>query len=270
MAADVFYAMGSSHHVCQDFAVANGDFVILSDGCSSALESDWGARLLVQACKGVMPRLMDFTLLKDTVLKTAKLYTTVLGLHQDCLAATLLCAYKADNNINVFVTGDGYVVAHNKKTDTLSVFAHTFDSGAPYYLYYSLDEALEKSYYESFGLRPFFVDKAVIGKELTTSSAKMTLEEARFVSYSFPMDEYDMVGIASDGLKSFVQQMKTNTSIQNKGVDYLEVLKELIDFKNATGQFVHRRCQRVMREFGMKGMKHTDDFSMGVIHDDPI
>ena len=87
MAADVFYAIGSTHHVCQDFAVANGDFVILSDGCSSAKDSDWGARLLVKACHNVIkerskPLSMDFTILKNAVLTLANSYVKTLDLNK--------------------------------------------------------------------------------------------------------------------------------------------------------------------------------------------
>ncbi len=276
MAADVFYAIGSTHHVCQDFAVANGEFVILADGCSSAEQSDWGARLLVKACHNVIkerskPLSMDFPVLKDAVLTLANSYVKTLDLNQDCLAATLLCAYKSDkgNVINAFITGDGFIIAHHKKADNLMVMFHNYETGAPYYLYYSLNEGLRKSYFDNFGTGKFEVENRIVGggghQFFVTSKP---LDEAKFIHYVFPVDEYDMVAVVSDGLKSFVQQVKGTTSIQNQSIEYMDVVKDLVGFKSATGQFVHRRCQKVMRDYAAKGIRHTDDFSMGVIHAD--
>jgi hypothetical protein len=34
MSADSYFAIGSTHQVCQDHAISDGDFVVLSDGCS--------------------------------------------------------------------------------------------------------------------------------------------------------------------------------------------------------------------------------------------
>jgi hypothetical protein len=50
MKADSYFEIGSTHQVCQDYALAyaSDDFAyaIMSDGCTSSLNTDIGARLV--------------------------------------------------------------------------------------------------------------------------------------------------------------------------------------------------------------------------------
>ena len=69
MNADSAFRMGSTHAVCQDYAVASAwtaaahtdgaappprPYIILSDGCSSTPDTDVGARLLVKAAEPLL------------------------------------------------------------------------------------------------------------------------------------------------------------------------------------------------------------------------
>lgn len=269
MNADAYFSIGSTHQVCQDYAIANGDFVILSDGCSSAKNSDWGARLLANAAYNILkrtkPLFQDINKFSLNVLQAANSAVERLELHPDCLAATLLCAYKSNGTINAFIIGDGYIIARNK--ERLTVISHMFDTGAPWYLYYNLNDDLKDAYQDHFGHGKLIVDHKIFEKEkcIYSDEYSYNIQNFRTMPYSFP-EEFDLVGVASDGLKTFVQSAKNDTSITNKSVDIDNIIRDLFSFKTLEGQFVHRRCQKFMRDCASKNIKHTDDFSLGVLH----
>lgn len=273
MSADVYYGIGSTHQVCQDFAIADGIYTIVSDGCSSAKDTDWGSRLLTKACynlikKKEQPLSFDAKLL-DEAINLAGTYVAELGLDSECLAATLMCVYKGENVINVLMSGDGFIIARNKVTNRLTVISHLFESGAPYYLYYNLNDALHNGYKTYYGNGKLQVEKTLYDGEKVISNNEQSSPLAAYckpIAYSFPLAEYDAVAVVTDGLKSFVQQVKGTTSITNKSVDVGKIVRDLFDFKTTSGQFVHRRCQKVMREYAAQNIKHTDDFAIGVVH----
>lgn len=270
MSADAFFSIGSTHQVCQDHAIAENDFVVLSDGCSSAKNSDWGARFLTQAAATILKQTKpdDLGTFTKNVLLAAHSYANKLEIHEDCLAATFLCAYVKEKVIKAFIVGDGYIIARNKINNEVTVIGHNFDTGAPWYLYYTLNDDLKNGYINKFGNGKFIINKMIVNKNMAVSD-NVPLDAnvgMATIGYTFPLDEFDMVGLASDGLKSFVQQTKTNTSITTKNIHLDEVMRKLFNFKTLTGQFVHRRCTRFLKDMAAEEIKNTDDFSLGVLH----
>jgi hypothetical protein len=273
MCADIFYTIGATHQVCQDFALTDGkSYVIVSDGCSSAKDSDWGSRLLAKALEEsfrIKSSLnldeMPETLVNDAI-KLAESYASLLKLDKECLAATLLAAYKTPEGIRAFISGDGSIVA--KTYDSLQVIDHNYDSGAPYYLYYTLNPGLHQSYEQAFGKGELNIETSIVevNRCRKTVHEFISLPSNRPIThYSFPKELYTCVGIVTDGLKSFVKQVKKHTSITNESVPFENFIGDLFSFKTHEGQYVHRRCQRAFREFHNQGIKHNDDFAMGVI-----
>src|SRR5581483_1843221 len=246
MSADCFFSIGSTHQVCQDHAIADGDFVVLSDGCSGAKDSDWGARFLTRSAYNILkqtkPGYIDTFV--NNVIKGAHSYVEKVELEEDCLAATFLCVFQQDKCITVCVVGDGYIILKDKEGDRLTIISHSYDTGAPWYPYYTLSEELTNRYLEYFGHGKLTVEKTVIENGKVTSQAvsyAIKAKEARIPSvYLFPAGTYDLVGISSDGLKSFIQQAKDPTSITNKSITEIQVIKDLFKFKTVEGQFVHR------------------------------
>ncbi len=53
MNTDWFSSQGSQHRINQDYVLSGNDYVILSDGCSMAPNSDIGARLLTHSAKQI-------------------------------------------------------------------------------------------------------------------------------------------------------------------------------------------------------------------------
>lgn len=274
MCADIFYTIGATHQVCQDFALTDGkSYVIVSDGCSSAKDSDWGSRLLAKALEesfrekarmkwGRMPE----SLINESI-KLAESYVNLLKIDKDCLAATLMAAYKTEEGIHAFIIGDGSIVA--KFGDSLQIIDHSYDSGAPYYLYYTLEDGLKDGYKQCFGNGEVHIETSIVEVNRGRRTVRDTLSGpsmGRTTShYFFPKEEFTCVGIVTDGLKSFVKQVKKHTSITNESVPFENFIGDLFSFKTHEGQYVHRRCQRAFREFHNQGIKHNDDFAMGVI-----
>lgn len=270
--ADIFYAIGATHQICQDYAMANGDYAVISDGCSSAKESDWGARLLTKAFETIIKQteapLQITEALLDRILTLAWNHSISLNLNEDCLAATLGSVYKTKDGINAFMYGDGYIIGKARDGKHYKVIENYFETNAPYYLYYRLRPENHKSYTEHFGKGRFYIRTTFYedNKIVDTDESNLSALDARnLTTHFFHKDDYEFVGVSSDGLGTFVQLNKGNTSITYNPVKVIELIKGLFDFKNSTGQFVHRRCQKLLLEHRLKEIRHNDDFSIGVI-----
>lgn len=269
MSADSYFAIGSTHQVCQDHAISDGDFVVLSDGCSGAKDSDWGARFITRAAYNILKQTKPDATNKfiANVIEGAKSYSDKVDLHPDCLCATLLCAYVKDGQIHTFIVGDGYIIARSKDGTKMTVLSHVYETGAPWYPYYSLNDELKEGYAAHFGHGRLTVETTLFEKGVVTSRNEAYYPSLGLAFSAVSWDaEYDLVGISSDGLKSFAQQVKGGTSITNKPVKEEQVIKDLFAFKTVEGQFVHRRCQKFLRDYATQNIKHTDDFSLGVLH----
>lgn len=264
MSSDCYYGIGSTHQVCQDYAIAEDNIVVVSDGCSSAKNSDWGARILAKTTHNLLKENNKY--LNDSfwhlIIHLSKEQINLLRLNDDCLCATLLGIVVKDEAFRPFIIGDGYIIARERETKKLWIQSHSFESGAPYYPYYELGNKKEE-YLKLYGEDQFRI-KRYEGKENVLSLDLIDLTKCW--SICFPIKDYDLVGVATDGLKTFIKQEKTNTSITNKSIDFLDIAKDLFDFKTTEGQFVHRRCQKLFREYSKQNIVHTDDFSIGVIH----
>lgn len=272
MSADVFYTIGSTHQVCQDYAIAGSNYAIIADGCSSAKDSDWGARLLAKAldeslAKNPTLKGCDFGFhFHDALLKAYK-WSEMLGLDEECMASTLLCAYKAIDGFWTFVTGDGYVVA--KTSEGLMLLEYKYETGAPCYLYYNLREELMNGYKQCFGKGNLLLEYSKLdknGKKTVTGNRCFAPDEWRQAATQlFMFTNTTAVGVCTDGLGSFIKQTKTNTSIQNTTLPFNEVVNGFFSFKNMDGQFVHRRCQKEFKSLHDKNIRNGDDFAMGVV-----
>lgn len=279
---DSFFCIGSTHDVCQDYAFSGSwgsdrHAVIVSDGCSSSPDTDFGSRLLVKAKEHVLlfgpgGGTGEFSG-QDAILLQADRSLHAVRLSRDCLNATLMTAeyHKETNKVCVEVYGDGVVVARKRHTHEYVVCSLEFRSGAPYYLRYQMSPHAKEAYLKKFGF--MFQEK----KYCITSTGEILSEcGAAFDQANYNVDapwesefdahDFDMVAVLTDGIHSFQQRVETATSVKNDPVPFLQVVKQVMAFKNYNGVFVKRRCARAMKEFTEKGIFHYDDFSMGAIY----
>ena len=277
---DTFFRIGSSHDVCQDYALHNQFAAIVSDGCSSSPDTDFGARLLVKAKE------MHFYADNKEVYVHALRAAEVIGLHNESLNATLL-SVDYDPVARMFqaeISGDGVVVARRIRHENCldekgyslpipyaDVVSVEFKSGAPYYLRYQTSERMKENYIKEFGqtfqVRTFEWETGVAKSHISPDAyvCGYGLDKSPY-RLAFNSDYYDLVAVMTDGAHSFVQKVESGTSITTKPIPVQEILPELFGFKNYNGAFVKRRCAKALKDLAAKGITHYDDFSMGVVH----
>src|ERR1043166_8156900 len=102
MNADATINIGSTHAICQDYAIARGRYVVLSDGCSSSPDTDIGARLLVKALDQSLSTATNIEELHKESARIALGWASMLGLPAQSVDATLLSAH---------VEGDDLIIA---------------------------------------------------------------------------------------------------------------------------------------------------------------
>lgn len=289
--SDSMFVQGSSHLVCQDYAV-NGiasnarPYAILADGCSGSPNTDIGARLLAQG----MSTVFKTGLRTDTRVYGAdhyQLYSGALaraydaldalgmadpiGGDQRTLDATLLSAWYDElvKQVNVCVRGDGYYFW----SSSLGVqgMRFVYPSGAPDYLTYGPNTQRRQSYLNLFPAKVVvsstilgFPDGALDPEPVWDDIRTFDITQSCSISgYSHSMDtvdkEHGMAGIDwlvmfSDGLGSF-------RDAGNRPVSDIEVIKLFLPFKNTRGEFVQRRMHAFLKETIKRGWHHYDDIA---------
>lgn len=270
MNKDSFFKIGSTHNICQDYAISGRnelhetDYAIISDGCSGAEDTDVGSRLIsLIAKKNIALSIDSYFFFKDVISDLQSLFNdSSLISNEDCLHATLLLASYAEDLPNYFrtiVVGDGAVVAQASDGHML-VNEYEFESGAPYYLRYELNSNLKSFYMDNYnkGVRlvSYMIDPK--GKVFDKKVEELNFNsENWYFAKQFDATIWNTVGIISDGLKSF--------TCNGSAVDSSEIIKELFSFKSYNGHFVKRRCKKAFELFGKNNIDHFDDFSISVL-----
>jgi hypothetical protein len=265
MNTDTFFTIGSTHKICQDYASHNlGEcpYVIISDGCSSAKDSDFGSRLLAKAAeRNIGKNGIEF--FTDT-LNLADGYRKTLNLHSEALTSTLIVAKKEKEYVRIQGVGDG-VIATKNKNGKIHIIEYKFANNAPYYLRYELDKSLKQIYLDKFSGEFTKTEYFITQEEITESYVSDKINKTFFFS-ELCVGDFEIVAIMSDGVSSFVRPTNGDTHKFFELIPLQEIVKEVLGFKNFTGEFVQRRCQRMFKLFKEKGWQNTDDFSIGVIH----
>lgn len=280
MNQDIAFTIGRSHKICEDYAKAGvvdeKPYVLLADGCSSAKDTDFGARLLVRAAeKWVYHPLENGKSFRDVgraAIIEAEAYRGALGLIKQSLCATLLMAKIDDLFVNTYVFGDGMIAMRNRENGSISATQWELSSGAPYYLCYELGD--RDDYFKNFPDTKYQITYYTISADF--SEVKASFQEGDFRTYldecgpcfhqSCHIADYDLVAIMSDGISSFTKLVKTDTGIASEAIPTTQILKELLAFKNYNGNFVQRRFNRAFDKFAKDGWRNNDDVSLGVIH----
>lgn len=274
MNAGHYFRIGSTHRVCQDYAMAltrtNKVCAVVSDGCSTARDTDFGSRILARVCASniweMVPAFYDAPFIGE-----AHSQATALGLPVESLHATLLWALATKDYYHFCMHGDG-VVVKMKKDGTMEVIEVEFPSGAPYYLSYQVTAQHQTDYRNLFGEEPPTIRKTILSKDgiaLSKSIVDKTnrvLESTSYQEFGSNVNEYENIVLMSDGAQSFLKTTNTNTSKSQEPVSLVEMLQSLLPFKNYQGDFVERRAQRFFKDCEKAGWQHSDDFSIAAIH----
>ena len=158
MNSDSYFEIGSTHLVCQDYALSGSfkdmHYGIVSDGCSSAEHSEIGAQILCHVARYNIQLYYDLffsvedqviqTLLGNSILKRADELRKLYPIVPNALEATLLIMIAKGDQACAFGWGDGYVLLH---VDTLSYKKISYpETNAPFYL-----SATREDYINKFG-----------------------------------------------------------------------------------------------------------------------
>lgn len=276
ISTDTYFGIGKTHEVCQDYArcgvAPDGKaYALVSDGCSSSPDTDFGSRLLTMAAVHQRNLFPEAPL--DPHWAIWRAFSMVQSpLTPACLDATLLGITETQDGVRVSIAGDGVVCARNRATGLMRIWDFDF-RGAPGYPSYLLDARRLVNYRrEGFGDRIV----RICQEEKSGDFIQEEGEEGLFgpsggdsnedgfdgvaARLTFSSFEWDLVMIASDGVHSF----QRNDNLQS--VPMLDVLWNLMAIKSFTGQFVSRRC-RAFEKFCIKeGWHHNDDLGVAAAY----
>lgn len=243
ISTDSLFRIGDSHKVCQDYALHGKDYIIVSDGCSSSPDTDFGSRLISVGAKAFLQsefwrQQHTYNTFGYSAIKYAEDAMNRLILHSSCLDATLLCAFYFEGNVFIRAYGDGNIIIEYVcgKKDVINI---NFESGAPYYLSYLLDEERKARYPLAF---PGVL--TVNGETKRYCSA---------VEYVIPAKAIKSVTLVTDGYDSFIKE---------KASPYVLDVNEVIGFKNIKGEFLQRRVDKYLTQLKKQNIVHYDDFGI--------
>ena len=277
MNTDIFFTQGTTHKICEDYAMSNkskqAPFVAVCDGCSSAPNTDFGARILAHSALPFLSANVDHFNIAEfiyNILGTSLAVCRSLQLDPDCLCATFLALKAMGSKVRIMQIGDGVVVYKN---DTATrIIEVEFPGGAPYYARYEFNPRAKAKFEElEVKLTTTLITAAGIEKIQTTirSSDFLYALNQEIFKPSFAKEdglvEWDYLAIMSDGASSFTRLNTTQTGKRNEPVPIEDIVVPLLAFKGTKGEFVQRRCRRAFKEFEKKGWHNTDDFSIGVM-----
>ncbi len=253
---DQYYTIGSTHTVCEDYIIQGNvpsPFIVLSDGCSSSKNTDVGAKILALTTKQILANAkkwpLDYLefgqLLINTGLKTVK----KLNLSEEVLDATVILAFLHEDNIIVYMYGDGclFTKEHTGKINTIEV---EFTHNAPYYLtYWNNKERLLG--YSSYEPNPLVLIDFEYGKsELKPFQTQLI--------FKFPLEKFKYIAIASDGASQCI-----NFDQQNK-IPIYKIANDLLKFQDITDKFVEQNTKDVLQQYAQQSIYPADDLSVGI------
>lgn len=301
MNIDTFLKIGHSHDICQDYILSGTDpcpYIILADGCSQAKDSDIGARILCHTAlrylKENQSRLnvinaneMGDDIIKEASITKNKFYTNI-----DSLDSTLIIVFKSrenrSNGYRIFMYGDGVIYWTSPKGDCNFIRVY-FKPNAPGYLRYRINGYNNYINSDVRGFHEF--SYRLLSKGHPTDP---------FYHFISEHDVQDLL-IASDGVESFVfrEELLYKTNYLNLksaisksphdmmieefkryniddpyfndstvNTNFLNVVKEMTEFKLTSGSFLSRRVKKVMKEYLKKGFINDDDLSIGCFHEE--
>jgi len=269
MHSDAFFAMGKTHTVCQDYARAGKTstgrtYAIVSDGCSSSPDTDFGSRFLVTAAVQVLEQ-QEVPDPHSIIWRAREPAVGFVPLR--CLDATLLMAYELDNgDVQVDAYGDGVIVGvrHNGDVEVWEID----QGGFPGYLSYGLDMNRLRSYLqEGYGKR--VVRHYLNGELLKTYESQISISSTktpRIEGFNlececwFQPEVHKMVLLLSDGVLSFSNHETGNP------VPLDEVLPQALNIKVPKGEFLLRAHRWFLtKECPKRSWQHSDDFGAAAL-----
>jgi hypothetical protein len=273
MGADYYFRMGSTHSICQDYALAgesNGvAYAILSDGCSGISKpeqpgspyTDIGARFLVLSSLRNLADIAEGRHPLTKIMVDADAMRRQASLPSDSLDATLLMAAEKNGIISLAMTGDGVFVTRNR-SGVLEYTRREFENGMPAYLNYQIKTSAQEDYLsKATTYTEYYGTKTESGYQEADNLLENSSVHSSYCRLTFFRKETDLILLFSDGIQSFVD---SNT---NHPIPVGDVLDVILDLPRMSGQFLTRSCNYFLKKHCVeKGWVHHDDFSCAGIY----
>ncbi len=266
--ADKIFLQGSTHTVCQDYALAglksyNEDndaaWALIADGCSGSPNVDFGARVVAKSAENRLKYFLPDELpFRKKLISSIDAHCADLELNEDSLNATLLFLQSIKNEYEVRAYGDGAIVKlqHDGNIDLTII---EYSSGAPLYLSYYIDDAQFERYRDQYGLqRKIF--KYLITPNDETLTVALDETGLPYIEKGIT-DNYKAITVTSDGISSFARFVNKLPAY----IDPVFIARHIMYFKSIKGKFIERRINAFKDYCDKNGIKHTDDFSMAGI-----
>jgi len=249
--SDHFFTIGKTHQICEDYCTHNDTpipHLVLCDGCSSSDNTDIGARILTVTVQHILEKegILDYSTFGQKVIQHAWNVAEKMGLARSTLDATVLFAFQQQDAIQVYVYGDGCLLFK----DIHEQFGYIdigFTHNAPYYLTYWLDEARQKDY-ASYEEHPLILNDAKYGRRVLPFDSAL--------SFTFPLDKFNIIALASDGITQCVDTKKMERLSLKK------VVKDLLSFEDLEGNFVKQHLETCLKHYAQDQMYPFDDLSI--------
>ena len=279
MNTDCAFHIGTSHDVCQDYAIASQRSIAISDGCSSSLLSDIGARILsITALNKIkeIENLYNFDE-KECIL-LARPAIRMLNIPNECLDATLLVATLYDHALEAICYGDG-VIAIKTKDEDITIINCSYKDSYPFYINYMYDNTGRYGEWTKNHNKKDIAISTIKSNGDIIEQTKDFIYQSRIkdigIFYSkdnkiwielVDIESIEFIAIMSDGVHSFYETVTTETSRYTKPISYLEGIKKLLNFKNYNKSFVQRRMNKFYKDCIKNKWGNSDDLSLAVIH----
>lgn len=282
MISDSFFEMGSTHEVCEDYALHGENYAIVSDGCSNAggpsINTDWGSRLLCKAAEEQIQQFDPQIMLPLISGRAKMLVSSMPNLEMSCLTATLMMLRVKDGNFNAFCVGDG-VIGGKRKDGRWKIFVIRFPKG-PFYLKYTMFDETQ-GFIDEFGpnykIGSYFgklenIDDSPEEEVMTYTEKDCVLDPAEpYNIFNFPIEEYDFAFVCSDGMESFYHPVRTPMKKANDPVSLLQAMRVVLDFVTIQPGFAKLQRRWAFRQdktgtLIRRQWKNSDDVSVGIIH----
>jgi serine/threonine protein phosphatase PrpC len=259
---DAIFLKGTDHLVCQDYATNFGsnkenNHIIVCDGCSSSPMSDVGARIL--ALKTAELTNKDYIKnnedLISCLIDSLKYNSELLKINPQMLDTTLLTAYIKDDKSYILNYGDGVSIT-KFKNGNIKISNICFEQGYPNYLSYRLDKARYENYKS---INQIQKHEGYFNFE-STDNYEFIID---YLGGHYNLNLIEWIILTSDGIHSFY---KKDENGKRTSIDFLEIAKQLVDFKNFHGVFVERHVRSLIKRLEKQNIFHYDDFSVAGLY----
>ena len=296
MNVDHYFEIGKTHYICEDYSYSVIDkkygCVLVADGCSASAKIapvDFGARLLTHSLFKEIPSFLDenpniFELKKDKInfatnenlngffrtLAICAQHNCVRDLYNfsiQLLDSTLVfCLSNYSDTHHITFIGDGMAIVNRIADDMKEeniVYELSYESGAPFYLSYWLDQNRLKLYEKEFcGEYRKLLKVSIYDKNFQTLKTEITkvLPFEDVYTISIESNSVNFISVCSDGNLTY-RQAQTGNSVDKK-----EIFRNFFAYKNFQGDFVKRRMLAFKKQCEKDGIVHDDDISVATLN----